>query len=300
MDLLVERVLHGLDEPQQLELDALLVDVDEAQLEALERQLEMSLAAAANASALEQSANALQGPSVELMARLEADADRFFGKTRHKPAGQEGDVVSIARVRSTPGRGRDADLPRSASLSTPAAVAPRRARVAPWLAAAGWAAAAMLVIFVWSGRPAAPGTPSAPRAPSALGAPSPAESRLALVAEEATLQLAWSESTWAEFDSVRGDVVWNDARQEGYLRLVGMPPNDPARSQYQLWIVDPERDEQPVDGGVFDVPEGAGELVIPVRATLPVDAPVAFAITREQPGGVVVSDGPLLVVASRG
>ena len=61
--------------------------------------------------------------------------------------------------------------------------------------------------------------------------------------------------------------------------------------------MDPDRDRHPVDGGVFDV-SGKGEVVIPIRAVLPVHGPSAFAITLEQPGGVVVSDGPLLVVAS--
>ena len=95
-------------------------------------------------------------------------------------------------------------------------------------------------------------------------------------------------------------VVWNDERQEGYMLLTGMPANDPATSQYQLWIVDPDRDENPVDGGVFDVPSGEPSVVIPIDAKLAVSNPAVFAITREQPGGVVVSKGPLLVIASTG
>ena len=51
-------------------------------------------------------------------------------------------------------------------------------------------------------------------------------------------------------------------------------------------------------GGVFDIPHGASAVVIPIDARLAVDDPVLFAITREQPGGVVVSKEPLLVVAS--
>ena len=84
------------------------------------------------------------------------------------------------------------------------------------------------------------------------------------------------------------------------MLLTGMPVNDPATSQYQLWVVDPERDGNPVDGGVFDIPPGVSTVVIPIDAKLAVNDPVAFAITREQPGGVVVSKGPLLVVASAG
>lgn len=115
-----------------------------------------------------------------------------------------------------------------------------------------------------------------------------------------TTLLPWATPEDPEYAEVRGDVVWNDARQEGYMVLSGMPVNDPAVSQYQLWLVDPERDGNPVDGGVFDIPAGASTVVIPIDAKLAVNEPVAFAITREQPGGVVVSKGPLLVVASAG
>ncbi len=61
-------------------------------------------------------------------------------------------------------------------------------------------------------------------------------------------------------------------------------------AQYQLWIFDAARDDRyPVDGGVFDVPPGRDELIVPMHPTLAVSRAVAFAITVEQPGGVVVS-----------
>ena len=81
------------------------------------------------------------------------------------------------------------------------------------------------------------------------------------------------------------------------MRLAGLVANDPGTAQYQLWIVDPERDQRPVDGGVFDVPSGGGEVIIPIDPKLRIKSPAAFAITLEKPGGVVVSGGPLLVVA---
>ena len=98
------------------------------------------------------------------------------------------------------------------------------------------------------------------------------------------------------FTVVSGDVVWSSANQHGFMRLVGLPPNNPQVAQYQLWIVDPNRDKHPIDGGVFDV-RTAGEAVIPIDAKLHADNPKVFAITLEKPGGVVVSGGPLLVVA---
>ncbi len=130
---------------------------------------------------------------------------------------------------------------------------------------------------------------------------SAAAARQQLLADvDGTTQLPWATPEDPEYAQVRGDVVWNDERQEGYMLLAGMPVNDPATSQYQLWVVDPERDGNPVDGGVFDIPPGSSSVVIPIDAKLAVNDPVAFAITREQPGGVVVSKGPLLVVASAG
>jgi hypothetical protein len=97
-----------------------------------------------------------------------------------------------------------------------------------------------------------------------------------------------------------GDVVWDPRQQRGYLRLQGYVPNDPARSQFQVWIFDAGRDDRyPVDGGVFDVPAGADEVVVPIRASLPVERAVAFAVTVEQPGGTVVSDRAQLVAFTR-
>ncbi len=87
-----------------------------------------------------------------------------------------------------------------------------------------------------------------------------------------------------------GDVVWDTSTQRGYLSVSGLPPNDPAKSQYQLWIVDAGRQhKEPVDGGVFDVgPDG--RAVVAIKPALTLRNPVLFAVTEEPPGGVVVSD----------
>jgi len=97
-----------------------------------------------------------------------------------------------------------------------------------------------------------------------------------------------------------GDVVWDNARQRGFLRLKGFVANDPARARYQLWIFDAARDDRyPVDGGLFDVPPGGEEVVIPVRPAVPVLRPVAFADTGEGPGGTVVSEREKVVAFAR-
>jgi anti-sigma-K factor RskA len=73
------------------------------------------------------------------------------------------------------------------------------------------------------------------------------------------------------------------------MTIRGLPKNDPFKEQYQLWIIDPSRDDEPIDGGVFDISADA-ESVIPINAKLMVGNPKVFAVTVEKPGGVVVSD----------
>ena len=86
-----------------------------------------------------------------------------------------------------------------------------------------------------------------------------------------------------------GEVIWSSAAQQGFMTIRGLPINDATKEQYQLWIIDPSRDEKPVDGGVFDIASDI-ESIVPIQAKLRVDKPTVFAITVEKPGGVVVSD----------
>ncbi len=144
----------------------------------------------------------------------------------------------------------------------------------------GWlAAAAALIIALVLPRT----TSDAP--PDVQGA------RAALLANATDVQrLDWTATTDPAAHGAGGDVVWSAAAQSGVMRLVGLLPNDRARWQYQLWIFDKRRDERyPVDGGVFDVPAGSGEILVPIDARLPVGEAMLFAITVEAAGGVVVS-----------
>jgi anti-sigma-K factor RskA len=175
-------------------------------------------------------------------------------------------------------------------VTAPVRHAPRRRR---WLSAAstGWYLAAMLAMALVVPRSDTPGT-------RPVIAATDAREELMRTAQD-LIVVPWSPSTVAGFENVTGDVVWSNSRQEGYLRLAGVPVNEPVRSQYQLWIVDPERDSHPVDGGVFDVTT-TDMVTISVHPGLPIVRPTAFAITAERPGGVVVSDGPMLVLAAVG
>jgi len=101
------------------------------------------------------------------------------------------------------------------------------------------------------------------------------------------------------YAGLSGEVIWNDEKQEGYMSLENLSVNDPTINQYQLWIVDPERDELPVDGGVFDITQKDGKSIIPIRNALVINKPVAFVITLEQPGGVVKSKQEIVVALAK-
>jgi hypothetical protein len=205
--------------------------------------------------------------------------DRLLAQAEAWQAQPAAAVTNIAGARRRRPAGVDAESP---------AAAPDRFR-GWWAAAAGWAVAAMLAWNLMQ----VPG-----RGPAPAGALPPAALRAALLRTGGDVQtVRWGASEAPGYAGVQGEVVWSDSRQEGYLRLAGVPPNDRQRQQYQLWIVDPERDSHPVDGGVFDIPS-TGEVIVPIQARLHVEHPKAFAITLERAGGVVVSGGPLLLVAS--
>jgi len=119
--------------------------------------------------------------------------------------------------------------------------------------------------------------------------PSIAEQRAELIATSADLlEVPWTPGAHPFKQQVSGDVVWSNSLQQGYLRFTNLPVNDPAVEQYQLWIIDPQRDDKPIDGGVFDISK-SGEVIVPINAKLRVVDPQAFAVTIEKPGGVVVS-----------
>lgn len=149
----------------------------------------------------------------------------------------------------------------------------------------GWAAAAAVALIAWfSMKSETPPTPEV------------AESRLRA---EATDLIQRSFQGAGAFASAGGEVIWSDVRQQGYMILSGIPTNDPKTAQYQLWIVDPTRDEAPVDGGVFDIPASGAPVVVPIVAKLAIRRPVAFVITLEQPGGVVKSKQEKVVALAK-
>ncbi len=102
-----------------------------------------------------------------------------------------------------------------------------------------------------------------------------------------------------KFTQASGKVIWSDQLQKGYMILSGLPINDSKKLQYQLWIVDPKRDEAPVDGGVFDISADQSTVLVPIDAKLSLTKPQAFVITLEQPGGVVKSKQEQVVALAK-
>jgi hypothetical protein len=143
---------------------------------------------------------------------------------------------------------------------TPRAPGTRGLPAVAWL---GWVVAAGLAgVLIWTNWP----QPSA-------------EKRFADMASKPGTQVFVGNK-----DGATGEVRWDEAKQEGYVQVRGLPALDPTKNQYQLWIVD-KNQEDPVDGGVFDVKQD-GTAVIPIKAALRIQDAQMFAITKEKPGGV--------------
>lgn len=159
----------------------------------------------------------------------------------------------------------------------PAPQAQRAARRSTWPFWSGWIAAAAATIVAILGWTRVPD----PRATTA-------EMQRRVDAAPDLIVLPWKPTEDPSGRAVAGELRWSTALQQGYMLFHGLPSNDPRREQYQLWIFDaPRGTDHPVDGGVFDV--ARGDVVVPIDAKIRVDDPRMFAVTAEQPGGVVVS-----------
>lgn len=193
----------------------------------------------------------------------------------------------LARLKQS---ARELEAPQATKIVRPQIFAWGRIFGSPFT---GWAAAAAILLLAVLGREKT----VEPVSPSSQVSAAEAAARLRV---EAADLIERQFAGLGEFSQATGQVVWSDAQQEGYMTLSGIPVNDPATAQYQLWIVDPTRDEAPVDGGVFDIPSDGSPVLVPITAKLALKNPQAFVITLEQPGGVVKSKQEKVVALAKG
>ena len=160
-----------------------------------------------------------------------------------------------------------------------------------WL---GWAFAAAacvaLAINLWATRtrnaPEVVGNTPVVQTPTPKLSPEKERAQLLSAAAD-TVKIPLADPKNAK--EIMGEMVWSNSLQKGYARFVNLPANDVSKETYQLWIVDETQNPKtPISGGVFDI-SAAGEVIVPIDPQLVVRKPAAIAVTKEKPGGVVVS-----------
>jgi hypothetical protein len=274
-ELLADKALTGLDAAEAGELAHLMtqgVGTDDGSFEK----------AAAAVALAEMTYEAMPA---RLAARIEEEAMGALPTTMHRPK-------DLLRTVPMPDRPLPPSMP-AAEPMRPSNVVPLQPKKARVFAAVGWIAAAaclLLAIGAWTLRG---------KVPTSV-AVAPQVERDRLLARAGTTKLDWSATKDPASVAASGDVVWNAAEQKGFMRFKGLAKNDKNGWQYQLWIFDKNRDDRyPVDGGVFDVDRDTGDVVVPIKAALPVGEIALFAVTVEKPGGVVVSKRERIVVTAK-
>ena len=297
-DLLVERTLWGLGRESETELSVAIADVDGTAYE-FERTVG-ALCVGMLTSDAEQMPSGLRS---RLLGLAETDAVR----------GAIGGGVSGGGVSETGSARHDSVSARLTFTEEAAsATSPERSGALQWF---GWVAAAACLAFAMF-----------VTMPESGPVPINVAGNLVARVEDAGDVI---RSGWAGLSAlgapnhtldrgVVGEVVWSDDLDEGFMTISGIEANDPSEFQYQLWIFDAERrtgdlpqfaadsvspllTQRPVDGGVFDVTvSDDGTVVVPIDAKLPIGKAAIFAVTKEPPGGVVVSDRDIVFLALRG
>ncbi len=262
-ELLADRALFGLDEAEARELDGLAHLMTEAERESFD--------------------HAAASGQLAVLGAVEAMPAGVSEKVRR-------DGEAMVAGFAAPGSG--AVTPRSVSGGG----APITLREG-----LAWFVAAASLVFVWFATLDQPGE-LAQVDPSEAADPGVEEQAVSVEALRAELVadaeqtpgdvvlVEWAPGGDASGAEAEGDVVWSHERQRGVMRFRGLAANDPTEEQYQLWIFDEAQDDDyPIDGGVFNVPDSDGDVLVEIDARLPVTGVKLFAVTVEKPGGVVVS-----------
>lgn len=285
LDLLVDRETGDLDRKDRIALAGMDQDIY------LELEDDMGLAAAAAMLAFENDQETEKLPA-ELHIHIAEDAKLFFANTDTPRAAEAEDAVVTPFPSAEPAQEKE-----TSSL-------------VQWL---GWLVAAAVITFVFLPKEEVVSPDQRLKIETELRAAilqeieaqkpplsTPAEARAEMLASQTIQPLPWQALPDAAAEGASGDVVWSGENQQGYMRINGLAVNNPEEYQYQLWIFDKDGDEKfPVDGGVFDMPVGGGDVVIPIDAKIGVKEPTLYAITIEKPGGVVVSGRDRIVLLAK-
>lgn len=287
VELLVRRAVDGLNSSERAELSRLLSEekYDDA------GRFEYTAAALLLAGDVEAYETEEMPYDLREQLRMQADA---FAASMPPPSRQ----TAQPRVISIAGRARSTTPAPSVTASSKARPAQRPSRKASsWQSQVGWFAAAASVLIAIAGWWPRLQMGGEPTAETPVVATTLEQERQQLLARQGVLTRTWQATEDPAASGVSGDVVWDQTTQNGYVRFRGLQANNSDEQQYQLWIFDSTRDERyPVDGGVFDVPPGQREVIVPISAKLEIRDPALFAVTIEKPGGSVVSSRDRIVV----
>lgn len=94
----------------------------------------------------------------------------------------------------------------------------------------------------------------------------------------------------------RAIAVWDPEQQVGLLTVEKLPAIA-AEQDYQIWVIDPQY-PIPVDGGVFK-PDPTGRATLSFKGDKPIRNVAAFAISLEKRGGVPKAEGPLVLLSKQ-
>ena len=98
--------------------------------------------------------------------------------------------------------------------------------------------------------------------------------------------------------NAKGDWLWSDSQQKGFVTFSGLEVNDPERFQYQVWIFDKKVNQKyPVSGGVFNVVDKRQSVIV-LLPQLRISKAVQFMVTQERPGGVDASSRDNIVTTA--
>lgn len=265
LDLLCKKAVYGLDaneEKQLVELEQKRGGESQAQ------SFELTTATLAMAHL-----DTNEEMPANLRSRILAEAERYFDAN--------------ARL----------DEPARSAVVTPTSGS---GSIFNWL---GWAVAAAaclaLALNLYTTRQQGPIMQSGPTAQPTPEKLTPEQERQRLIDTAPDLARGnWGAGNVKELTPA-GDIVWSDSLHAGYMRLRGLPVNDPSKETYQLWIFDETQDDKtPIDGGTFSV-NSDGEVIVPIDAKLYPRNTKMYAITVEKPGGVVVSKREKIVALAK-